>query len=532
MTSGAPMKSELARPNAFPAPRPRNVEVRETHVSCVFLGERDVYKVKKPVNLGFLDFRTLEARKQACDAEVTLNRRLAPHTYLGVVAVVQKRDGTLAFGGEGTTVDWAVHMERVPDPQRADARLARGALEPSAIDAVAERLAAFHASARCDAQTSAFGRPGAIATNVTENFAQTREQIGSVLTRAEAEEIESWQLGFLRDHAALFESRAAARRVRDGHGDLRLEHVYLGDRGELTILDCIEFNERFRFADVCADVAFLAMDLAWHGRVDLAERFLSTYARAAGDYDLYALVDFYESYRAYVRAKVSMFAVNDPSLPPAARERARLEARRYFLLALAAHRRSMLRPLLVCVCGIIASGKSTTAAAIAETLGAPVIEADRTRKQMLGLEPRTRVHERAWAGAYDRAFTERVYAEVLRRADVVLASGRPVIVDASFRSAAERAHARDLARRRGVPVRFVECVVHPDVARSRLRARERQESVSDGRLDIFDAFVARFEPLREISEAERVVVDTTAGPERTAAVLRAAIPAWPRGFIA
>ncbi|HEY2517431.1 MAG TPA: AAA family ATPase [Polyangiaceae bacterium] len=526
------MKTELARPNAFPAPRPHSVEVRETHVSCVFLGERDVFKVKKPVNLGFLDFRTLEARKQACDAEVTLNRRLAPHTYLGVVPVVQRRDGTLAFGGEGTTVDWAVHMQRVPDRLRADVRLTQGSLEPGTIDAVAERLAAFHASARCDEHTSAFGRPEAIAANVAENFAQTRDQVGGLVTLAEAEEIEAWQLGFLRDHAPLFESRAAAERIRDGHGDLRLEHVYAGERGELTILDCIEFNERFRFADVCADVAFLAMDLAWHGRVDLAERFLAAYARASGDYDLYALVDFYESYRAYVRAKVAMFAAADPGMAPAARERARLEARRFFLLALAAHRRSVMRPLLVCVCGIIASGKSTTAAAIAETLGAPVIEADRTRKQMLGLEPRTRVHERAWAGAYDRVFTERVYAEVLRRADVVLASGRPVIVDASFRSAAERAHARELARRRGIAVKFVECVVRPEMARARLAARERAASVSDGRLEIFDAFCARFEPLREIPENERVILDTAAEPARSAALLRAAIPAWPRGFLA
>ncbi len=299
------MKTELAFPRAFPAPRPRSVEVRETHISCVFLGDEQVFKIKKPVDLGFLDFRTIEARKRACDAEVTLNRRLAPDVYLGVVPVVRGRDGTFAFGGEGALVDWAVHMRRMPDTLRADVRLSEGRLDAASLDALARRLADFHREAPSSDEIGEYGLPAAIRTNVTENFAQARASIGEHLTPREAAEIEASQLEFLRRNEGLFEARVAAGRVRDGHGDLRLEHVYVGLDGALTVLDCIEFNERFRFADVCADVAFLAMDLAWHGRADLAERFLASYARASGDYDLYALVDFYESYRAYVRGKVS-----------------------------------------------------------------------------------------------------------------------------------------------------------------------------------------------------------------------------------
>ncbi len=525
------MKEELARPTAFPRPHPRRVEVRETHISCVFLGEHDVFKVKKPVDFGFLDFRTIEARKRACEAEVVLNGRLAPGVYLGVVPVVCRRDGTMAFGGEGVLVDWAVHMRRMPDEARADVRLAKGTLEASALDAVADRLAAFHAASRCDATTSAFGTVSAVAANVAENFAQTRTQIAVHLTAREAEEIESWQLSFLSDHASLFAERIAARRVLDGHGDLRLEHVYFGASGEITVLDCIEFNERFRVGDVCSDVAFLAMDLAWHGRVDLAERFIARYARASGDYDLYAVVDFYESYRAYVRGKIAALHAADARADDASRAHAAREARRYFLLALSTHRRTLLRPILVCVGGIIASGKSTIAQSVAGELGAPVVEADLTRKQMLGVDPGVHLNEPSWKGAYDPAFTERVYEEVLRRAHAVLASGRPVVVDASFRSVAQRSAARELARRMGVPVRFVECHVAPEIARARLAKRERESAISDGRLAIFDDFCARFEPMAEMSRSQRVVVNTSRELSRSLESIRAHVATWPRGLL-
>ncbi len=525
------MRTALARPEAFPAPRPERVEVRETHASIVFLGEREVYKVKKPVDFGFLNFRTIDRRKAACDAEVALNARLAPDVYLGVVPVVCRVDGRLAFGGDGTLVDWAVHMRRMPDERRADVLLAEGRLADDAIDPIADRVAAFHATARCDAATRTFGTPSMIARNVVESFAQTRDVIAQYLRPDEAREIESWQLAFLRDRAPLFDARVAADRVRDGHGDLRLEHVYVGVDGALTILDCIEFNERFRYGDVCSDLAFLAMDLAWHGRVDLAERLLARYALVSGDYDLYSVVDFYESYRAYVRGKVATMLAGDRAADEEARRAAALEARRYFLLALAAHRRSLLPPIVVCVGGVIASGKSTIAAAIASELGAPVVEADRTRKQMLGVDPESRLSEPAWTGAYDPAFTGRVYGEVLRRAGVVLASGRAVVVDASFRSAEQRAAARALARSRGVPIRFVECAAPRDVCRRRLAQRESVRHVSDGREAIFDAFVARFDPWSEIEEAERVRVDTSGEVDAAVARVRDVVPTWPRRFV-
>jgi uncharacterized protein len=526
------LRSDLLRAECYePALRAGsgNVELVETHISWVFLLDRDVFKVKKPVNLGFVDFRTRELRRVACEAEVQLNRRLAPHVYLGTVPVRRGDDGRARFGGSGPVVDWAVRMRRLPDEARADHLLAAGELSPSAVAAVASRLAAFHAQCRCDDVTRAFGAVAVIERNVEENFEQTRSLLPLYLAPDEAAELLRWQRAFLRAHAPLFEKRAAAGFVRDGHGDLRLEHVYL-EGGAVTVLDCIEFSDRLRFADVCADIAFLSMDLAAHRRVDLAERLLAAYAREANDFDLYALVDFYESYRAFVRGKIAAMVAADAAMEQPARERASREARRYFLLGLSADRRSLLAPSVVAVGGIIASGKSTIAERIGAEMGAPVIDADRTRKAMLGVAPTRRIAEQPWSGAYDPEFTETVYREVLRRADVVLESGRPVVLDASFRSAAMRGAARELAARHGVPFRLVECRVPVDVARARLVEREKRGGVSDGRLAVFDAFCERFEAVRELPEGEHRAVDTTLSPEANTEELRSILDMWPPGF--
>ncbi len=492
-----------------------------THLSRVIVNERDVLKRKRPVELGFVDFRTIEARKAACDAEVTLNRRLAADVYYGVVPVIEN----------GELVDWAVHMRRVPQETRADELLARGVLDRTKLDLVATTLADFHAAARSDAEVARFGSIDAVRFNMEENFEQTRTTIGDYLSAREARELASWQREILRERATLVAHRAACGRVRDGHGDLRLEHVYFEPAiARPTIIDCIEFADRFRFADVCADVAFLSMDLAAHGRVDLAEHFLARYARATNDYDLYDLVDFYESYRAMVRGKVAAILARDPNAPDDTRAEAAREARRSFALALAADRRSLLRPSVVAIGGLIASGKSTTAEMLARETSAPIASADRTRKSMLGKVPTDRVDDGAWSGAYDPNFTESVYAEVLRRADVVLRSGRPVVIDASFRSPAMRASARALAQRHGVPFHFVECRAPRDVCLARLVRRATETHVSDGRVAIFDAFASKWEAAREISPDELVILDTTRSEIEQLAVLRSHIDVWPIGL--
>ena len=493
------------------------MELIETHISWVFLQGQDAWKVKKPVDFGFLDFTTAHRRHEACIAEVELNRRLAPDVYLGCVPITRDSEGHARFGGSGEPVDWAVQMARLSEADRADILLARGALAGSDLKRVAEHLAGFHRDARCDEETTRFGSVEVIRANVEENFAQTKDELHRYLAHEQVEEIQAWQRGFLDRELKLFQTRQARGRIRDGHGDLRLEHLYFvhpslgasANETAVTIVDCIEFNDRFRFADVCADVAFLAMDLAWHGRADLAECFLAAYARAANDFDLYPLVDFYESYRAFVRGKIASFGAVSEHLSYDSRQRIRSQARRYFLLALASERRGLSPSRLIAVGGIIASGKSTVADQLGVELALPVIDADRTRKFLSGVAPDEPIHERAFQGRYSEAATSEVYSELFRRADAVLRSGRGVVLDASFRSRENRLAARALAQRHGVPFLFLECRAEVEICRRRLEERARHRGVSDGRLEIFADFVASWEPIEELPGSEHRILDTT-----------------------
>ena len=483
-------------------------DVIETHISWVLLRGDDVFKIKKPVSLGFLDFGSLDLRRRACDAETQLNERLAPGVYHGRVPITVDADGHHQLGGDGTIVDWAVHMSRMAEADRADVRLAEGRLDAAAVKHIARRLAAFHAAARYDSETTHYGSIEVISGNVKENFDQTRDRLHRYIDPRQASEIEAWQIGFLSARADLFQARRSAGHVRDGHGDLRLEHVYLDAHDEVIVLDCIEFSPRFRFADVCADIAFLAMDLTWHDRSDLAEVFLAEYARETDDYELYRLVDFYESYRAFVRGKIASITAEDASFSHPVRERAAGEARKYFLLAQASERRALVPPRIVAFGGLIATGKSTLARNLGDQLAAPVLEADRTRKFLLGVAPTDPVHVPTWSGAYSEEQTQRTYDELLRRADAVLSSGRTVLLDASFRSRAARQAASELARRHGVSFLFVECRTRREVCMERLRERERSASTSDGRREIFDEFAAAWETTDELPASQHLVLDT------------------------
>lgn len=514
-------RAELARDT-------REVRLIETHISWVLLGP-EVYKIKKPVTLPFLDFSTLSKREKACRAEVTVNRRLAPRTYLDVTPIRRGPRGACTFGHMGPIVEWAVRMTRLDDEHRADLLVQDSRLTFEQIDRLATGLAAFHADAETNAEIARAGSVEAIERNVLDNFESLGASASQFVTSNEAWEAQRWQLAFLRGHREVFERRAAGGHVRDGHGDLRLEHVFFTRGDDYEVIDAIEFDERYRHADVCADVAFLAMDLTRLGRPSLAERFLAAYARAANDFDLYRVVDFYESYRAYVRAKIAALMATDTRAPEDVRAKARADARRYLLLALSVGRRTLLAPVLVAVAGGIASGKSTLADRVGEELCAPVIDADRTRKHMLGLAPTAHADTPAWSGPYDPRFSEAVYAEVLRRADTVLASGRPVVLDASFRTAAARAAARDLAVARGVPFRLLECVAPPEVCRARVAKRDRASSVSDGRAEVFDAFLAGFEPIVELCPTEHVKVDTSRSIEDAVAQATSVLDTWPRG---
>lgn len=492
---------DLARPEAYPAPRPTTIRLITTHISWVFITDHEVWKLKRPVDYGFVDYTTLERRRHFCHEEVRVNGRLAPGVYLEVVPVRLDK-GRHAFTSDGTVVDYAVRMRRLSDTASAESLLRHGHLSHEHLSRLAGRLAAFYAASP---PASSWGSGDILRANVEENFAQVRPFIGRFVEPDTFEAVRAWQLGCLSRDANAFETRQAQGRIRDGHGDLRLEHVYF-ESHEPVVIDAIEFNERFRVADVAADVAFLAMELDARSRPDLAASFLAVFAMESADYDLYAVVDFYLSYRAWVRGKVASFLASDASTGSEKAQRKAREAERLFALARAySEPRVELGPVIA-VGGLIGAGKSTLAHALGRSLGFPIIDSDRTRKALAGV-PATK---QAAAEAYTGAFTRQTYDELFRRADVVLESGRGVILDATFRDRALRLRARELAIRRARPFRFVEAVSDDATLRARLRARATGGvSVSDATEELLDRIRREFEPVTELAPAQHVPVRTT-----------------------
>ncbi len=291
MTDPTRLLEDLTRPDAYPPPHPRRITLVTTHISWVFLTDHEVWKLKRPVDYGFLDYTTLDRRRHFCHEEVRLNRRLAPDVYLGVVPV-RLADGRHSFTSNGAIVDHAVRMRRLPDAASAEALLRHGVLGHEHLSRLAGRLAAFYATSGAEWRGEYLDR---FRGNVEENFAQVRPFVGRLLAPETFEAVRDWQLERLAREPNALRARAQQGRIRDGHGDLRLEHVYF-EREQPIVIDAIEFNERFRIGDVAADVAFLAMELGARSRPELAASFLAAFALESDDFDLYAVVDFYLSY--------------------------------------------------------------------------------------------------------------------------------------------------------------------------------------------------------------------------------------------
>jgi len=323
------LQKALLNPEIYPD-HPKELGFLETHISLLFFTGNYVYKVKKPVDFGFLDFTSLEKRKYFCEQEVKLNRRLSPEIYLGVVKITQESDRIL-FDGRGEVVEYAVKMKQIPGELLMDRLLEKGQVTPKMIEAVSEKLAHFYSTAETSDIIKSFAKPERIKQDTDENFEQTEKYIAATIPKDNYSKIRKRTNDFFRTQVEIFHQRIGEDRIRDCHGDLRLEHIFWGD--EVSIFDCIEFNERFRYTDTAADIAFLAMDLDYHGREDLAEHLIQTYIKKSGDQDLMKVLDFYKCYRAYVRGKVESFRLDDPNIPGEEKGKALQRAQKYFYLS-------------------------------------------------------------------------------------------------------------------------------------------------------------------------------------------------------
>jgi len=323
-TIGALLKSQ-----AYPH-KPKKIELVQTQMSFILLTGEYVYKIKKPVNLGYLDYTTLEKRHFFCHQELELNRRLCPDAYLAVVPIVEEKGG-LRIEGRGKAIEYAVKMKQLPQDRMMDVLLPRGRVTPEMVARVAEKLVGFHQEAETNRKIAAFGRLDVIRQNTDENFAQTEKYIGTSITAEEYQHIKDYTNNFVDSNASLFDKRVREGKIRDCHGDLHAAHVCFTD--DICIYDCIEFNDRFRYSDVASEIAFLAMDLDRYQQAGLSRHLVNTYVGLSHDEELLKLLDFYKCYRAYVRGKVESFKLDDPYIPEDEKANVLTAAQSYFELA-------------------------------------------------------------------------------------------------------------------------------------------------------------------------------------------------------
>ena len=494
-------------PGFYPG-RPETVELIQTHISFVFIAGDKVYKIKKAVDFGFLDFTTLDKRHHYCLEELRLNRRLAPRTYLDVVAISEDAEGAVVLGPGTRIIEYAVRMKKLPLERMLKKMVAAPDFDPAIMDAIAVKLADFHGQAATGGEIDALGGLETIRRNHEENFSQTEKYIGKTIPEYQYRFIRQYASRFLEKKGRFLEQRVADHRIRDGHGDLHLEHIVVTE-DDIVIFDCIEFNERFRCGDVAAEVAFLAMDLDFNGYPLLAERFVGAYATCTGDKGIPILLNFYRCYYAYVRGKVVSFRLDDPAISPEEREAAGRTAGRYFDLAYTYAAR-LERPTLILMTGLTGTGKSVIAREIAPRLGAAITRTDVVRKELLGIVPSQHHYEGFGEGIYSKEMSRRTYEEALKRALSHLGAGRSVIIDAAYMKKEEREKAVGAAQKIGADYFVVECICPDEIAKKRLLSRMSEPGEpSDGRWEIYLAQKGDFDPITEVPPGARLTVDTS-----------------------
>ncbi len=482
----------MADPAFYPHPV-RNIEKRETHISVVYLTGDCVYKLKKPMNFGFLDYTSLEERKRMCTLEVALNQRLSRGVYEGVVPIV-KAGNSFRMGGEGEIVEYTVCMKQLPDDASLTSLLAGDKVGGEEMFRLGAYLADFYGRSERNEAISRYGTFEVIQFNTEENFIQLEPFVGNLVAGSPFDFVKESSRVFLRDWSRFFEHRVEEGRICDGHGDLRAEHVYLLDG--IQIIDCIEFNERFRYGDSAIDMAFLHMDLERLNHADLALEVLKGYTAASRDYGIYTVLDFYSCYRALVKLKVSCLTWTE--LEPGKRK-ALMEARasQYLQLAFSFAVRFS-RPAVWVLCGLPGTGKSTYSQRLREIYGMVLIRSDEARKDL----PEYRRHTGPvpyGEGVYRKDMRGRVYSHMLARAQDEVKNGRSVILDATFSMRKWREEVIRLAEDLDASVLFFECVSEKNTIVERLgQRRAGEDGQSDARAMNIPGLIEEFEEIKEL----------------------------------
>lgn len=537
MTIDEQLVQVLMQPGVLPGSE-GGVELIETHISWVFLAGEYAWKLKKPLDLGFLDFSTLERRRVACEDELRLNRRTLPAVYEAVVPVWRSaagfRVGTAGAETAGKAaearvadaqaapIDYLVRMRRFDQAGLFSNLLAAGRLEASLFDRLARHVAEFHAAAAVAQPGGRFGDAAAVHAPVRQNFEQVRERIEDPALLAELKRVEDWAESQFAALELTFDARLADGRVRECHGDMHLGNLIVLD-GEARLFDAIEFSAELRWTDVIADVAFLVMDLQARGEAALGWRFLNAWLERTGDYAGLRVLPYYLSYRAMVRAKIA--AIRATQVEGEARTQSLAECGRY--LALAAAQTDPSAPALLIACGLSGAGKTSQSQPLLEMHGVIRVRADVERKRLFGLAPEAASESGLGGGLYSAEASARTYAQLAELARAVVEAGYPVLVDATFLKRAQRQGFAALADALDVPFVILAFDAPIKVLRERVRRRtEAGNDASEANLAVLEAQTLAREALDAGELARTLAIDTRSAPDWRA--LSTALSAlWP-----
>lgn len=471
----------------------------ETHVSWVILTGQYAYKIKKPVDFEFLDFSTLEKRQYYCEQELHLGQRLAPEIYLRVVPIT----GSVThpqLAGAGLILEYALMMREFPQENLFSHLLQHGKLTAAMIEALGLLIADFHENSASATKESVFGSPEEVHAPTQQNFAQIAPLLENKWDLEQLKDLEKWANQQYEQHYALFLARKEHGFIRNGHGDLHLANIVLY-QGQPLLFDSLEFNETLRWTDVMADLAFLMMDLTEKKQIAFARQLLNTYLQATGDYQGLYLLPYYLSYRAVIRAKIALFRLKQIEIQST--EKQRIQQEYHNFIQLATFYTQTVKPTLLITYGLSGSGKTTIAREFVRKSGVIQISSDVIRKQHHRLPLQANSHSDLNAGIYSPQATQKTYQILLDRAELILASGFSVLVDATFLHHVQRQAFQNLAQKQGVAFYILHCETADVILEERIKHRcEQRETISEADLSILNAQKQIIEPLTELEEKQ------------------------------
>jgi aminoglycoside phosphotransferase family enzyme/predicted kinase len=495
----------MLQPGFYPHSVTEPVQLIQTHASFVLLTGDYTYKIKKPVDFGFLDYSTLEKRQHFCTQELLMNRRTAPEIYLEVLPIIQRGD-LFEFGSQlsditpaEVAVEYAVKMREFPQDSLFPSLLERGQLTEPIMADLGRAVAKFHSTAISNSYIRTFGEVSQIRTAIDNNYLISQKYIGGPQTQTQYQETKDYTDAFFANNPELFERRIANNKIRECHGDLHLRNIALW-QDKILLFDCIEFNEPFRFVDVMYDVAFTVMDLESRGRRDLGNVFLNTYIEQTGDWEGVQVLPLYLSRQAYVRAKVTSLMLDDASVSTAQKAEISQTAAHYYKLAWEYTKPR--RGKLTLMSGLSGSGKSTVARYLATRTGAIQIRSDAVRKHLGGIP----LNERGGQDLYSDEMTAQTYGRLLELGIMLADRGWDVILDAKFDRQNLRTDAINLAQSHGLSWQIVYCTAPIAVLRERLQ--QRRGDIADATAELLSSQQAEAEPFTEFEQISVNIIDT------------------------